>query len=111
MGSGISITGLTIGGAALTAIGGMIGAWIRARHGRTEIVPRPLDVRQVDGGITIDACREHRSGIITAQSNIFSRISICEQRIAAVEEGLRGLGAIVARMDAKLDTILGRLPQ
>ena len=29
---GISLTGLTIGGTALTAIGGILGAWIKARY-------------------------------------------------------------------------------
>ena len=43
---GISVTGLTIGGAALTTIGGLVGAWLKARHGRTEITPQPLEVRE-----------------------------------------------------------------
>lgn len=44
---GISVTGLTIGGAALTTLGGLVGAWLKARHSRTEITPQPLEVRAV----------------------------------------------------------------
>jgi hypothetical protein len=106
---GISITGLTIGGAALTAIGGMVGAWIKARMGRTEITPQPLEVREVKGLVTTEACREWRDTVQACHSNLFARVSHCEQRIAAVEASLQGIQATVARMDSKLDTIIGRL--
>lgn len=106
---GISITGLTVGGAAIASIGGLVGAWIKARMGRTEITPQPLDVREVKGLVSTDACREWRESVQSGHSNLFARMSSCEQRIAAVEAGFRGLQDTVGRMDTKLDHIIGRL--
>ena len=106
---GISITGLTVGGAAIASIGGLVGAWIKARMGRTEITPQPLDVREVKGLVSTDACREWRESVQSGHSNLFARMSSCEQRIAAVEAGMQSIQTIVGRMDAKLDTIIGRI--
>ena len=36
---------LAIGGTAVTAIAGIVGAWIKARYGRTTVEPDPLNVR------------------------------------------------------------------
>lgn len=36
---------LTMGGAAVSAIAGVAGAWIKARYGKTEIAPDPLNVK------------------------------------------------------------------
>ena len=107
--SGISITGLTVGGAAIASIGGLVGAWIKARMGRTEITPQPLDVREVKGLVAADACREWRDTVQSCHANLFARMSSCEQRIAAVEACFRGLQDTVGRMDTKLDHIIGRL--
>ena len=109
MDDGISITGLTIGGAALTAIGGVVGAWIKARMGRTEITPQPLEVRKVKGLVTTEACREWRDTNAADHSNLFARVSSAEQRIAAAEAALHAMGERLASMDGKLDTIIRRL--
>ncbi len=36
---------LAIGGGAVGAIAGVVGAWIKARYGRTQIDPDPLNVK------------------------------------------------------------------
>jgi hypothetical protein len=110
MTDGISITGLTIGGAALTAIGGMVGSWIRAKYGMTRIHPQPLDVRNAPLlPIPKDHCDERHHAIANETSNLFSRMSSAEQRIAAAEAALRTLDDRLKSMDTKLDTIIGRL--
>jgi len=101
MDSGISLTGLTIGGTALTAIGGMIGAWIRARYARTEISPQPLEVRTVLDH-TVEQLRQNRDD----HSNIFSRLNESEKRIASLEAYQKSQGEQLRRMDDKLDRIL-----
>lgn len=87
---GISITGLTIGGAALTAIGGLLGAVIRARMGRTEITPQPLEVRQTEKYVTCAQCAEHRQSI--------------GNRIDAVAPQLSALSKKLDEIDAKAET-------
>lgn len=103
--AGISITGLTIGGAALTAIGGMVGAWLRARYGRTEITPQPLPVRDE----TDRALQEHMEHNRGDHSNMFSRISNTEQRISALEAQAVAQGRQLERIDHKLDRVLEKL--
>jgi len=100
--SGISITGLTIGGAALTALGGMVGAWLRARYGRTEITPQPLEVRDA----TNRALQEHMADNRSDHSNLFSRISHTEQRIASVEASQKAQERQLDRIETKLDEAL-----
>ena len=109
MEDGISITGLTIGGAALTAIGGMVGAWIRARMSRTEITPQPLEVRATRDLIDRSACGEYRAVNAADHSNLFARVSSAEQRIAAAEAALHAMNERLASMDGKLDTIIRRM--
>lgn len=105
---GISITGLTIGGTALTVIGGMVGAWIRARHGRTEITPQPLEVKPTKDLVEKASCSEYRIADAACHSNLFARMSSAEQRIAAAEAALHALDDHLKSMDNKLDVLLQR---
>ena len=53
---------LTMGGAAVSAIAGIAGAWIKARYGRTE-VPQPLETERVGPYVTCGECKQHRAAI------------------------------------------------
>lgn len=86
---GISITGLTIGGAALTAIGGMVGAWIRARHGRTEIANQPVEVEAAPRYVSCEVCAEHRVAM--------------GRRIDAVSPQLASITAKLDAIDSKAE--------
>ena len=108
MDDGISITGLTVGGAAIASIGGLVGAWIRARMGRTEITPQPLEVRAAPNLIDRTACGEYRAINAADHSNLFARVSSAEQRIAAAEAALHALDDHLKSMDNKLDVLLQR---
>jgi len=53
---------LTMGGAAVSALAGIAGAWIKARYGKTT-VPQPLETREAEKFVTCDQCAEHRKAI------------------------------------------------
>ena len=53
---------LTMGGAAVSAIAGVVGAWIKARYGKP-VVPQPLETREEPRFVTCDQCAEHRKAI------------------------------------------------
>ena len=87
---GISVTGLTIGGAALTTIGGLVGAWLKARHGRTEITPQPLEVREAPAYVRCEDC-------IRRHAEVDKRHGELEQEVRADRRALHdSLGAIRA---------------
>lgn len=85
MTEGISITGLTVGGAALTTIGGLVGAWLRARHGRTEITPQPLKVEQTEKYVTCAQCAEHRLGIDNRINQIAPQLSALSNKLDEID--------------------------
>ena len=87
---GISVTGLTVGGAALTTIGGLVGAWLKARHGRTEITPQPLEVREAPAYVRCEDC-------IRRHAEVDKRHGDLEQEVRADRRALHdSLGAIRA---------------
>lgn len=108
MEDGISLTGLTIGGAALTAIGGMVGAWVKARFGRTEITPQPLEVRAAPGTVSEKVCDDVRSANQADHGNIFARLSLHDREIAELKAQRVELDARLKSMDVKLDILIKR---
>ena len=53
---------LAIGGGAVTAIAGGVGAYIKAKFGKTEI-PQPMETQQVGPFVTCGECKQHRAAI------------------------------------------------
>lgn len=53
---------LAIGGGAVTAIAGVVGAYIKAKFGKTEI-PQPMETQQVGPFVTCGECKQHRVAI------------------------------------------------
>lgn len=53
---------LAIGGGAVTAIAGVVGAYIKAKFGKTEI-PQPMETQQVGPFVTCGECKQHRQAI------------------------------------------------
>ena len=51
-----------MGGAAVSAIAGIAGAWIKARYGRTNF-PQPMETQQVGPFVTCGECKQHRAAI------------------------------------------------
>lgn len=53
-----------LGGGAVTALAGVLGAWIKARYGgRTRIENDPVNVRKEDKYITRGECKQYRCAI------------------------------------------------
>lgn len=88
---------LTIGGAALTTLGGIIGAVVKAytaRNQRTEISPSPLTIEQTAYQAQMkDNAKDHE--------NLFARMARLEQQFAAID----------AKVDAKFDAIKEQLAE
>ena len=53
---------LTMGGAAVSAIAGIAGAWIKAKYGKPT-VPQPLETERVGPYVTCGECKQHRAAI------------------------------------------------
>ena len=53
---------LAIGGGAVTAIAGVVGAYIKAKFGKTQI-PQPMETQQVGPFVTCGECKQHRQAI------------------------------------------------
>ena len=53
---------LTMGGAAVTALAGVAGAYIKAKFGKTEI-PQPMETTKVGPFVTCGECKQHREAI------------------------------------------------
>lgn len=100
-GGGISITGIAVGGTALTAIGGIVGAWLRTRYGRTEITPTPFVV----SGAPVYADAEKNDA---DHRNLFARVSEHDKDIAYLKATAASTCQQLERMDKKLDTLLMR---
>lgn len=56
---------LTMGGAAVSAIAGIAGAWIKAKYGKPVVppVPQPLETERVGPYVTCGECKQHRAAI------------------------------------------------
>lgn len=56
---------LTMGGAAVSAIAGVVGAWIKAKYGKPVVppVPQPLETERVGPYVTCGECKQHRAAI------------------------------------------------
>lgn len=97
---GISVTGLTVGGAALTTLGGLVGAWLKARHGRTEITPQPLEVRESERYVRCEDC-------IRRHAEVDKRHGDLEQEARAdrrgLAEALGGIRAAIVEGDRKAE--------
>ena len=53
---------LAIGGGSVMAIAGVVGAYIKAKFGKTEI-PQPMETQQVGPFVTCGECKQHRQAI------------------------------------------------
>ncbi len=89
---------LTMGGAAVSAIAGIAGAWIKARYGRTE-VPQPLETERVGPYVTCGECKQHRAAI-------GKRIDTVETTSHAI---LRKLDEIDTRAETRSENLHRRL--
>ena len=106
---------LAIGGGAVTAIAGVVGAYIKAKFGKTQI-PQPLETSQVGPFVTCGECKQHRAAIgkridtiETSTRTIINKLDEIDTRAEQRSENLhRRLDPIIEKVaanSAKVDMI------
>ncbi len=98
---------LAVGGGAVTAIAGVVGAWIKAKFGKTQI-PQPMETSQVGPFVTCGECKQHRAAIgkridtiETSTRTIISKLDEIDTRAEARSENLhRRLDPIIEKVAA-----------
>ena len=106
---------LAIGGGAVTAIAGVVGAYIKAKFGKTKI-PQPMETSQVGPFVTCGECKQHRAAIgkridtiETSTRTIINKLDEIDTRAEQRSENLhRRLDPIIEKVaanSAKVDMI------
>lgn len=98
---------LAIGGGAVTAIAGVVGAYIKARFGKTQI-PQPMETQQVGPFVTCGECKQHRAAIgkridtiETSTRSILNKLDEIDTRAEQRSENLhRRLDPIIEKVAA-----------
>ena len=98
---------LAIGGGAVTAIAGVVGAYIKAKFGKTEI-PQPMETQQVGPFVTCGECKQHRAAIgkridtiETSTRTIINKLDEIDTRAEQRSENLhRRLDPIIEKVAA-----------
>lgn len=98
---------LAIGGGAVTAIAGVVGAYIKAKFGKTEI-PQPMETQQVGPFVTCGECKQHRAAIgkridtiEDSTRNILNKLDEIDNRAEQRSENLhRRLDPIIEKVAA-----------
>ena len=104
---------LAVGGTAVTAIAGVVGAYIKAKFGKTEI-PQPMETQQVGPYVTCGECKQHRAAIgkridtiETSTRTIINKLDEIDTRAEQRSENLhRRLDPIIEKVaanSAKID--------
>lgn len=104
---------LAVGGGAVTAIAGVVGAWIKAKFGKTQI-PQPMETQQVGPFVTCGECKQHRAAIgkridtiETSTRTIINKLDEIDTRAEQRSENLhRRLDPIIEKVaanSAKID--------
>ena len=98
---------LAIGGTAVTAMAGVVGAYIKAKFGETEI-PQPMETQQVGPFVTCGECKQHRQAIgkridtiETSTRTIINKLDEIDTRAEQRSENLhRRLDPIIEKVAA-----------
>ncbi len=104
---------LALGGSAVTAIAGVVGAYIKAKFGKTQI-PQPMETSLVGPFVTCGECKQHRQAIgkridtiETSTRSILSKLDDIDNRAEQRSENLhRRLDPIIEKVaanSAKID--------
>ena len=96
-----------MGGAAVTAIAGVVGAYIKAKFGKTQI-PQPMETQQVGPYVTCGECKQHRAAIgkridtiETSTRTIINKLDEIDTRAEQRSENLhRRLDPIIEKVAA-----------
>ena len=98
---------LTVGGAAVSALAGVAGAYIKAKFGKTQI-PQPMETQQVGPFVTCGECKQHRAAIgkridtiETTSHDILAKLDEIDTRAEVRSENLhRRLDPVIEKVAA-----------
>lgn len=84
---------LAIGGGAVTAIAGVVGAWIKARFSKTTVEPTPLPVttEKTPKYVTVQEFNKHVEDNARDHENVFARLKNDKltSKLEGILEGMR----------------------
>ena len=113
---------LTVGGAAVSAVAGVVGAWIKAKYGKPVVppVPQPLETERVGPYVTCGECKQHRAaigkridGVETTSHAILRKLDEIDTRAETRSENLhRRLDPIIEKVadnSARVDMLDARI--
>ena len=98
---------ILISGSAIATLGGIAGAYIKAKFGKTEI-PQPMETSQVGPFVTCGECKQHRAAIgkridtiETSTRTIINKLDEIDTRAEQRSENLhRRLDPIIEKVAA-----------
>ena len=95
---------LTMGGAAVSAIAGVAGAWIRARYGKTHVEPTPLPVttEKTPKYVTVQEFNKHVEDNARDHENLFGRLNRNDRETSEIKGILTGMREDLAAIKHKL---------
>ena len=95
---------LTVGGAAVSAIAGVAGAWIRARYGKTQVEPTPLPVttEKTPKYVTVQEFNKHVEDNARDHENLFGRMNRNDRETSEIKGILTGMREDLAAIKNKL---------
>ena len=95
---------LAIGGGAVTAIAGVIGAWIRARFSKTTVEPTPLPVttEKTPKYVTVQEFNKHVEDNARDHENLFGRLNANDKLTSKLEGILEGIREDLSAIKNKL---------
>ena len=95
---------LAIGGGAVTAIAGVIGAWIRARFSKTTVEPTPLPVttEKTPKYVTVQEFNKHVEDNARDHENMFARLNANDKLTSKLEGILEGIREDLSAIKHKL---------
>ena len=95
---------LAIGGGAVTAIAGVVGAWIKARFSKTTVEPTPLPVttEKTPKYVTVQEFNKHVEDNARDHENIFARLNANDKLTSKLEGILEGIREDLSAIKNKL---------
>ncbi len=84
---------LAIGGGAVTAIAGVVGAWIKARWSKTTVEPTPLPVttEKTPKYVTVQEFNKHVEDNARDHENMFARMNRNDMLTSEINGKLTGI--------------------
>ena len=93
---------LGIGGAAVGAICGVVGAWIKARFAKMRVEPDPLRVEKAEKPVSRKEFEDHVAEDKLAHENLYARMNRNDRETSEIKGLLHGIREDIGLIKAKL---------